>query len=123
MPNANKAKGARYERDVANLCRDQFPDVLVTRAGNILDKGDLHLTWGPKGRPSTIVQCKDVSVPDWRKWLADTEAQRVNSGADHAFLCVKRRGAGGRPPLHLAVMPLDQMLDLIKELELLKESS
>ncbi|MGP3708515.1 hypothetical protein [Gordonia paraffinivorans] len=108
MANNQKAKGDRYERDVLDLARRRgFPHASRTRPGRREDEGDIHLA------PGVIVQCKDVARVDWRAWLAQLEQQRLAARAEHGVLVVKRRGAGGRPPIHLAVMPLDDMLRLL----------
>lgn len=118
MANRSKRIGDAYERFVEKFCREAgFPDSKRTRPGRREDEGDLYLT------PDIIVQIKDVVTPKYREWMEQLAEQKRRAGARFAFIAMKRRGAGGRPPLHLAVMPLDQMLDLFKELELLKESS
>ncbi len=108
MANPQKAKGDRYERDVLAIARAAgFPHAERTRPGRREDEGDIHLA------PGVIVQTKDVASPQWREWLAQTEQQRLTAGADHGVLVVKRRGVGGRPPIHLAVMDLNSMLRLL----------
>lgn len=108
MTNRNKEKGDRYEREILALAkRSGFVDASRTRPGRREDEGDIHLA------PGVIVQTKDASEMRWREWLAELEQQRRTARADHGVLVVKRRGAGGRPPVHLAVMPLDHMLRLL----------
>lgn len=110
MTNRQKAKGDAYERDVLRMARTAgFPYAERTRPGRREDEGDIHLA------PGVILQTKDVASPQWREWLAQTEQQRRCAQADHGVLVVKRRGTGGRPPLHLAVMDLDSMLRLLCE--------
>lgn len=108
MANRNKEKGDRYEREILALAkRSGFVDASRTRPGRKEDQGDIHLA------PGLIAQCKDQKTPEWRVWLAELEEQRLEARADHGLLVVKRRGIGGRPPLHLAVLPLDDMLRLL----------
>ncbi|MCF3939928.1 hypothetical protein [Gordonia tangerina] len=108
MTNRMKAKGDQYERDVLAIARRSgFPFAERTRPGRREDEGDIHLA------PGVIVQCKDQSETRWRVWLAELNAQRLLARAAHGVLVVKRRGSGGRPPLHLAVMPLDDLLRLL----------
>ena len=110
MANPNKNKGDQYERDILALCRTAgFTWAERTRPGRREDEGDIHLT------PGVILQTKDVSTPNWRTWLAELANQINCARARHGILVVKRRGTGGRPPLHLAVMPLDAMLELLRE--------
>lgn len=108
MANRNKEKGDRYEREILALAkRSGFVDASRTRPGRREDEGDIHLA------PGVIVQTKDQKTAVWREWLSELECQRLAARAEHGILVVKRRGAGGRPPLHLAVMPLDDMLRLL----------
>lgn len=114
MTNANKAKGDRYEREIESFCREAgFADAQRTRAGRREDQGDIHLAFaGPA--PSVVIQTKDVVQVDWRGWLTELTEQTSQAGADHGVLVVKRRGRGATKPLHLAVMPFDAMLQLLK---------
>ncbi|QAU07224.1 RusA-like Holliday junction resolvase [Gordonia phage Asapag] len=108
MTNRMKAKGDKYERDILELARRRgFPQAERTRPGRREDEGDIHLA------PGVIAQCKDVAQARWNDWLGELEQQRLCARAEHGVLVVKRRGAGGRPATHLAVMPLDHMLRLL----------
>ncbi|MDJ0010117.1 hypothetical protein [Gordonia alkanivorans] len=108
MTNRMKARGDQYERDILKLARRSgFPFAERTRPGRREDEGDIHLA------PGVIVQTKDQKTAVWRDWLSELKSQRLAARADHGILVVKRRGTGGRPPLHLAVMPLDDMLRLL----------
>lgn len=118
MANRSKRIGDAYERFIEKLCRDAgFPDSKRTRPGRREDEGDLYLT------SDIVVQIKDVVTPKYREWMEQLADQKRRAGVRFAFIAMKRRGRGSLPPLHLAVLPLDQMLDLIKELELLRKSS
>lgn len=108
MTNRQKARGDQYERDILAVAhKSGFPFAERTRPGRKEDQGDIHMA------PGLIVQCKDQKTPEWRAWLAELEKQRIEARAEYGVLVVKRRGAGGRPPLHLAVMSLDDMLRLL----------
>lgn len=110
MVNHNKRRGDQFERDVLALARTRgFPFAERTRPGRREDQGDIWLA------PGLILQVKDQKTPVWRDWLSELESQRLEARADHGILVVKRRGTGGRPPLNLAVMPLDSMLRLLCE--------
>lgn len=112
MANANKMRGDKYEREILALCHTRgFRHATRTRPGRREDHGDILLNHAA----TAILQTKDVTTPQWRDWLADLEHQRVTAGAHYAALVVKRRGTGGRPPLHLAVMPIDMLLDLLAD--------
>lgn len=110
MSNPQKRKGDQYERDVLAMCHEAgYPWAQRTRPGRREDEGDIHLA------PGVILQTKDVATPDWRKWLSELKDQIRCARASHGILVVKRRGAAGRKPIHLAVMPLDAMLDLLRD--------
>lgn len=114
MANAAKNRGNKYERDVEQLCRAAgFPDAKRTRAGRREDEGDIHLDRGSR----YILQTKDVVTPQWRPWLDELAEQVAAAKAEHGALVVKRRGTGGRPALHLAVLPLDAYLALLAQLD------
>jgi Holliday junction resolvase len=103
-----KAKGDRYERDILAICHEKgFTTATRTRPGRMEDQGDIFLT------ADAIIQCKDVATPTWREWLEQLGDQITRSRSTLGFIAWKRRGVGGRPPLHLAVMPLDMALELV----------
>lgn len=108
MANRNLNKGNQYERDVLAIAkRSGFVHASRTRPGRREDEGDIHLA------PGVIVQTKDAAQPRWREWLDQLADQVRCARAEHGVLVVKRRGSGGRPPVHLAVMSLDEMLRLL----------
>ncbi|MGW8936001.1 hypothetical protein [Gordonia terrae] len=110
MANANKIKGDKYEREILAQChRAGFLGATRTRPGRNEDQGDILLN-----RAGTaIIQTKDVAQLNFRDWMAELDAQMDAAGAGHGALVVKRRGVGGRPALHLAVMDVEMMLDLM----------
>lgn len=110
MPNANKQKGDRFEREILARCHQAgFLTATRTRPGRNEDQGDILLN-----RAGTaILQTKDVAQLDFRGWLAELDSQMDAAGAGHGALVIKRRGVGGRPALHLAVMDVEMLLDLM----------
>ena len=110
MPMANpmKAKGDREEIAVERIIQAKFPKARRTRPGRMEDHGDVLVP-----EVDACVQVKDVKTPQWSAWLDDLAAQKRHSGALTAFLSVKR-SRPGKSPLRLAVMPLEDMLDLIE---------
>ncbi|AZG43463.1 hypothetical protein [Gordonia insulae] len=111
MANRMKAKGDKYERDILAICHEKgFTDAVRTRPGRMEDQGDIFLD----RNGMVIVQTKDVATPNWRDWLEQLDDQIGRARAAFGFLTVKRRGVGGRPPIHLAVMPLEDMLTLLE---------
>ena len=114
MANRNKMRGDKYERDILAICHELgFTEARRTRPGRMEDQGDIHLTHD--GRH--ILQTKDVATPDWRTWLREMQDQKYAAQASTGALVVKRRGAGGNPPIHLAVMDLSDYLMLLRVLE------
>jgi hypothetical protein len=95
--NKSGAIGSKAERAVANAAnRLGFPhaDRRVKRGRH--DVADVLLC------PGVVVQVKGgdmarkASDALVSKWLEQTEQQRVNAGAEHAFLVVQRAGVGPR---------------------------
>lgn len=114
MTSRQKAKGDQYERDVRMLARmNGFPGAERTKAGYERDSGDLHLAPQVGLGPGAIVQCKNVKTPNWTEWLHGLEQQQQESRAEVAFISWKR-SRPGKPPLHLAVLPLDEMFTLLR---------
>lgn len=96
------------ERAVEKLIQEKFPDAKRTRAGRREDEGDVLI-------PSAGATCqvKAVRTPNWTEWLDDLADQKCHSGASTAFLSVKR-SRPGKSPLRLAVMSLDEFLNLLE---------
>lgn len=118
MVNRNKAKGDKYERDILARCLEfGFTQARRTRPGRMEDQGDIHLTHD--GRH--ILQTKDAATPVWREWLTGLARQKYAAQAATAALVVKRRGSGANPPIHLAVMHLDDYLALLRLTEAYRE--
>lgn len=114
MTSRQKAKGDRYERDVRMLARmNGFPHAERTKAGYERDAGDLHLDPQIGLGPGAVVQCKDVRTPNWTEWFDQLDAQKDESHAEVAFIAWKR-SRPGKAPLHLAVLPLDEMFTLLR---------
>ena len=108
MANRMKERGMIEERAVEKIIQEKFPDARRTRAGRREDAGDILVP-----SADATVQVKSVKTPQWSQWLEELADQKRHSGASTAFLSVKR-SRPGKPPLRLAVMPLEDMLDLIE---------
>ena len=108
MVNANKVRGDREEREVERIVREYFPDAKRTRAGRRDDEGDILVP-----SADVTIQVKNAKTPQWTTWLEELADQKRHSGMATAFLSVKR-SRPGKSPLRLAVMPLEDMLDLIE---------
>ena len=114
MSNPNKIKGDTEERVVLALLRAAgFPHAERTRPGRMEDHGDIFVTRTLGMAPGVICQTKNVRTPRWSEWLAQLYDQKRRSGALVAFLTHKV-GRPGKSPLRLAVMPLEDFLELLR---------
>ena len=110
MTDPNKAKGDAWERAVRDHARTHgFPWTERTRAGYARDHGDLHLVPGP----AVIAQAKNHARLCLPEWLRQLDEQVVDSGAEHGFLVLKRRGVGD-PGKAFVVVELDAHLRLLR---------
>lgn len=108
MANPMKRKGDREEIAVERIIQERFPKARRTRPGRMEDHGDVLVP-----EVDVCVQVKDAKTPQWSTWLDELADQKRHSGMATAFLSVKR-SRPGKSPLRLAVMPLEDMLDLIE---------
>lgn len=116
MPNANKAKGDAFEREIMEWLRAHgFPYAERTRAGRLEDQGDIHLRSGVGIAPGVIVQAKKVKRPEWTKWLEQVCRQRDAARADHGALVVKRWGVAD-PGQQLVVMTVAEWAQIMRQL-------
>lgn len=101
MSSRSKSKGTEFERWTADyLASNGFGGSEATQGA---DRRGLH---GSKDQgdilvcPGLIAECKagaaaeNASDEQIRGWLLETETERVNAGAEFAFLVVKRKGHG-----------------------------
>ncbi|HSW31894.1 MAG TPA: hypothetical protein VLH75_20590 [Longimicrobiales bacterium] len=107
----SRRKGAVFEREVAELFRQAgVPaerNLSECRTGNA---GDLELAaWCPLS-----VQVKVGERPN--VWEAIREAQESAGETLVPVAILRRNGRGSRPPEDLAVLPLDEFLDLVRGL-------
>lgn len=98
MANPSKAKGTAAETAVLrHVTAHGFPWTERLALSGVHDRGDLSLLPGR----TVIVEVKNHAGPaalgqptagDLAAWMAQTETERVNAGADVALLVVKRKG-------------------------------
>lgn len=105
-PQANKRKGYTFEADVADVFRDEYPD--VRRNGNIYgrdDRGDLgNVTdW--------TLQLKNVGQDSWTRWFEETEEQSVRNSTPWWAVIRKVRGKHARASVF--AMPLWKAKELM----------
>lgn len=87
--------GTRAETAIARAAQVHgFPlaDRLTLRGAQ--DRGDVGLCPGIIAEVKGGMTAKDASPALLSQWLADTEKERRNAGAEFAFLAVQRRGIG-----------------------------
>lgn len=93
MTNRPKAIGTRGETAVTRYAREHgFPLADRRPLKGTLDEGDVLLTVGLIAEVKSGKSAQNASLGQIRKWLAETERERVNAGAEHAILVVQRRG-------------------------------
>ena len=109
MVSANKAKGAKAERDTAQLLRQMgFPEAdREFGAGRKDDVGDI------RGVPKTVIEVKDDKSFNFSGWLIEAETERVNAGADWGIVFVKRPGKGIKEGYFL--MTIENGIKLLSE--------
>lgn len=115
MTNRNKARGDAEERAVLAILRNNgFPHAERTRPGRLEDQGDIFVTRTTGLTPGVIAQTKNVRTPVWSEWMEQLAQQKARSGALIAFLTHRITRRGGKPPIRLAIMPLDEFCTLLR---------
>ena len=83
----SRAKGTSWESAIVTYLRANGVPHAERRALNgSRDRGDLA------GLPGVVCEAKSAARLELAVWLAEAEAERVNDGADIAFVWHKRRG-------------------------------
>jgi hypothetical protein len=110
MPNANKAKGTRFESAV----RDFINSVGVNRATRVAqageDVGDVHVNG------MFALQCKDVTASNYSKWIVDAKEQARAAKVPFSAVVHKRRQR--KVGEAYVVMDLDTFTDIAARLEI-----
>lgn len=115
MTNRNHAKGMSEERAVLGILRTNgFPHSERTRSGRLEDQGDIFVTRTTGLTPGVIAQVKHCRTPLWSEWMEQLALQKARSGALIAFLTHRVTRRGGKPPIRLAIMPLDDFCTLLR---------
>lgn len=94
MANPSKAKGTAAESAVVKFARaNGFGRADRLTLSGRYDRGDVDLT----GDRRIVIEVKAYATYSDAMvmlWLGDTERERLNAGAEYAFLVVKRAGKG-----------------------------
>lgn len=105
----SKAKGTRAESALAEYLRQYWPYAERRALCGSADKGDIA------GIPGVVWECKAGERLLIPQWLAETEAERVNAGAELGVLAIKPRGVGVTQVARWwAVKPLEAEVHLLK---------
>ena len=95
MVNRPKAIGTRAETAVARYAHAHgFPHADRRALAGSLDRGDILVCPGIIAEVKGGAAAETASDELIRRWLAETERERVNAGAAIAVLVTKRRGVG-----------------------------
>lgn len=95
MVNRSKNIGTRSETAVVRAARAHgFPHAERRALRGRTDVGDVLLCPGVVAEVKGGQMARNASEADVERWLDETERERINAGAELAFLVVQRRGYG-----------------------------
>jgi len=95
MSNPSKQKGTAAETAVVRYAREHgFPLADRLTLSGRYDRGDVLLTVGLIAEVKAGKAAQTASLGQIRAWLAETETERANAGAEHGILVVQRQGHG-----------------------------
>jgi hypothetical protein len=95
MSSKSKQIGTRTETMVVNYLKaNGFPDAERRVLHGTADLGDILVCKGVIAQVKGGLAAENASDARLRQWYADTQEQRSNANATHAFLVVKRSGHG-----------------------------
>ncbi len=105
----SKQKGTAFETAVVRYLRDHgFPYAERAPLAGNKDRGDIT------GTPGLVWECKNAKEIRLAQWIEETQVEADNANADHGILVVKRPRHGD-PGDAYAVLPLSDLVDLLKE--------
>lgn len=105
----HRRKGTTFETLIVRYLQTVgFPYAERRALHGNLDKGDVT------GVGPLVFECKAAKRHELSNWLAQTETERVNAGADYGILIVKRQGHNTGAEQY-AVMRLEDMVRLLRE--------
>lgn len=107
VSNPSKAKGTAAESAVVKFARaNGFPLADRLTLSGRYDRGDIQMCRGLVVEVKAWAGYSDGNV---MCWLGDTEQERINAGADHAFLVIKRNGKGAAQVGHWWAVELEDV--------------
>lgn len=105
----SKARGTAFETLVVRTLKTLgFPQAERRALHGNLDKGDVA------GCGPLVFECKAAKRFELSAWLAETEQERLNAGAEYGILVVKRQGHGTGERQY-AMMELKDMVRLLHQ--------
>lgn len=123
MSAANKAKGTRFESEVADYLQGQGIKAKRLPRSGVKDIGDVAFPIGSSGLPevtTVVVEAKNRQGMDLPTWIAESEVEAQHyqekypaEGPTVPIVVHKRRGKG----VHQAyvTMSLDTLVDLLRQ--------
>jgi hypothetical protein len=120
MTNKPKNRGTAAESAVVKwLHTNGYPDARRQPPTGNKDQGDLWVNLRTIAEVKTRNTAAGLGQPgeaELAKWMAETEAERVNAGAWHAVLIVKRRGTSN-PGRWFAYVPATYLANQVAFLD------
>jgi hypothetical protein len=111
----SKQKGTLAETAVVEFFKTFFPKVERRVLYGKNDKGDVA------GVPNFAIEIKNQKTYKISEWLEETEQERINAGEPYGVLIVKPNRVGvGSVGRWWGILPLDQIVSIIRELEELR---
>lgn len=105
----SKRKGTAFETAVVRyLAANGFPYAERAPLAGNKDRGDIT------GTPGLVWECKNAREIRLAEWSDETFVEMVNAGAHYGILVVKRPRYGD-PADAYAVLPLSNLVELLKE--------
>ncbi len=119
MGNKHKAKGTSFETLIVNYLKEQdFCNARRTALAGENDAGDIHGVVQAREIPAkeVAIQCKNQKSFKLSEWLNATVEQASKLKRGVPLLVVKRPGKGAAAiGESYAIMPLEEMLKLLKD--------
>lgn len=106
------AKGTKAESDVVTYLKEFWPYAERRALQGTRDRGDIA------GVPGVVWEVKSGSRLEIPRWLAETDAEKANDGADFGVLVIKPKGVGStRTANWWAITELGEMARLLRKAE------
>lgn len=112
-----KQKGTLAETAIVNYLKSFFPKVERRTLNGQYDKGDIA------GIEDFVIEVKNQKTYKIPEWMSETDQERINAGESFGLLIIKPNKIGvTQVSKWWAVMPLEQVVDLIGKTKNLQSS-